>query len=398
MRHSIEFAVLNNVRVSNTWPIRLDDRLFFIKRDGETMKSVGVVFENVPIKEAPTIKNGNTDDSTPKISFPGRRALIAERDIRAWQSLIATYQYVDIDYDSKSEEFIPETEGERENIQIYGLTLNRGTHEIRHRHEFAILGRAFLAYKEGHSIIEMMAFYLEATKARAASRYIDAYNYFYLFLESNFHLKLNNRDAAVALAQNEAFRSAVTEFINDSLTREIRDQLKFSAISVWSEDPLPLALEIVKLRGFLRHHSLGNPNRWDPTEQGKYTAEASFLGASCQSIASPDSFDKTWERQYGDAFLRISAELGRVINVSVVLTITDDGQTRDVGLNLAFPFDEPSPLLAKSVMEKCLAELDQRSPGAELLGIRARVGPKGPELLRYDLGPSIGRSPPLGSE
>jgi hypothetical protein len=158
------------------------------------------------------------------------------------------------------------------------------------------------------------------------------------------------------------------------------------------ENKFEIALAIVRLRGFLRHHSLGNPKRWSLHEQTRYEAETTFLGLICQAIAYPRSFAVTWEGSHASAFQQQARELGFVIQISVTISLDDGAGPREVSLEMSYPGLEPSPMLAKAVLENSLREMDRRSPGAELLGLRARVKPSGRELLRYDLGPTIPRS------
>lgn len=80
-----------------------------------------------------------------------------------------------------------------------------------------------------------------------------------------------------------------------------------------------------------------------------------------------------------------------MIDIAVVLTIKEEDNVREVGLKLRFPGLGPSPLLSKAALQKTLEIFDERSPAAEVLGIRARIKPNGPELFRYDLGPGVGR-------
>jgi hypothetical protein len=235
-----------------------------------------------------------------------------------------------------------------------------------------------------------MAFFIEGRRAQVAQRVIDAYNYFYLFLESRFKLKHKNVESAHQLLRLKVFRDAVSSVIADPIFAPSLKQTKIE-LERWQQEPEAVALNIVKLRGALRHHSIGDPNRWNPIEQKKYRDEAMFLGAVCQQIADPISFDVTWEDRYARAFMEQAAKMGYKTEVAVTMTLSDGSRSLDVNLNFSFPQIETSPLLAMTVLEHALADFNRRPPDLQLLGIRARILSTGSELFRYDLGPGVPR-------
>ncbi|WP_156908852.1 hypothetical protein [Bradyrhizobium murdochi] len=376
------------MRISEVWPVKAQHKYFIERREG-FVSHVGVIFEALPIDEAPTFFKASGSIAESRISIKGNRIQEAVQGVRAWQSLLATYVIVDVDFDDISQEFKPEGDAERERVHILSFNSNRNEPNSKIMHDFSIFGRAFLAVDRGVDLIEPMAFFIEGRKALAADRLIDAYNYCFLFLESRFKLKHQNRLAAAQLVEKREFCGALESILEDPMLRDVARGAKL-ALDKWPDDKEAIALEIVELRGRLRHHSIGNPNRWNPTEQQKYRAEAVFLAAICREIAKP-SFDITWEDTYVQEFVEQAKAMGMQLDVSVVLTIDDGTLPREIGMNFKIPQFEPSAMLAKTVLENALTEFDKHMPGAQLLGIRARVRPNGPELFRYDLGPGIRR-------
>lgn len=388
MQHIIKFAVRNELRISKPWPIKAELKCFIETRDGGYISHVGVMFEGVPAEEAPTFTKTPGAIAKGTISLKGNRLQEAVQTVRAWQSLLASYAIVDLDFDNISQEFKAESDAERDRILISSFSSSRSDPASKVIHDFSIFGRAFLAVGRGFDIIESMAFFIEGRKALAADRAIDAYNYFYLFLESRFKLKHKNRIAAEQLLVRDEFCRAIDVIVDDPMLQKLAEGTTL-CLEKWGQDNGAVVLEIVELRGRLRHHSIGDPNRWNPTEQQKYRAEAVFLAAVCGEIAKP-SFDVTWDNEYVHSFVGQAEAMGMQLNVSVVLTIDEGTLPREVGMEFKIPHLEPSPMLAKSVLENALSEVDRHMPGAQLLGIRARVK-NGPELFRYDLGPGIRR-------
>jgi hypothetical protein len=149
--------------------------------------------------------------------------------------------------------------------------------------------------------------------------------------------------------------------------------------------------EIVELRGSLRHHSLGSPHRWDPNRQEDFEPEARFLALLANNVAFPKTTGRLWEPERLEQFGRLAEEMNMNIEVTVSLTIKEGGHVRDVLIGMKFPQPQPDSQLATAVITKSIETLNESSPGAELFAVRAWVGPRRTELLRYDLGPSIAR-------
>jgi len=391
VRATISFPVGGGHHMEPTWPVKLGDRVFnLIVRDG-IIASVAVTFPGIDVMNAPRIERDDTKSIKTSIGIGGVYRLRAERDIRAWQAIMAAYINLDIDFDNATMSYSPETVDEEDRIEVSEITDGKSPRKFSGRDEFSTYGRAFLAVEHGYRQIDRMAFYLDAIRALEAQRPIDAYNNFYLWFESNYSIPFKTKDAVRALARNPSFYEALTQAAADP---ELRPKLASTALTAMFSDPLDVELlikEIVSLRGFLRHHSLSNPARWDPANQGRYLEEAQFLGGIAFIIAFPDTIGRTWDSEYGEEFNRQAEELHCMTEVHAVLTFREEERTREVGLNLRFPTTQPSPALAKAVLEKVLEAFDEKSPGAQLYGIQARVVPHGPELFRYDLGPGMGR-------
>jgi hypothetical protein len=112
------------------------------------------------MSNAPKIKKRPDDKVRHTINFPGEQRLLAERDIRVWQSLLAPYVVLDIDYSNCSERFEPENEAEKQEIEVKRFSRHSSPGRFSSVHDFSIFGRAFFAAEEKPDIIESMAFYI----------------------------------------------------------------------------------------------------------------------------------------------------------------------------------------------------------------------------------------------
>jgi hypothetical protein len=374
-----------------TWPVKLGDRLFGLKVKDGIIKAVSVSFPGIDVGEAPTITEKNEGGIRASINIGGEFRLRAERDIRAWQAILAPHNALDILFDDATLSYHAEAREEEDKIAITEFTSSKSPLKIGGRNEYAIYGRSFLAIESGYDGIDKMAFYLEGFRALRSQRPIEAYNYFYLWFESNYHVPFKTKDAVKMLLAHTQFIDSLKQAANDPESRPKKVTSPLQSVLTTPLDVEQLVKEIVLLRGFLRHHSLSDPARWDPANQGQYAEEAQFLGGVAFIIAFPETVGRTWEVQYANEFNRQAEEMHCMTEVHAVLTFHEDERTREAGLNLRFPTKQPSAALAKAVLEKVLEAFNKSSPGAELYGIRARVLPNGPELFRYDLGPGMSR-------
>lgn len=390
MRHTIKFPLKSSFKISSTWPVKLSDRSFFIERKDGLATHVSVTYRNLPVDQAPRISAEPNKDTS--IRFQGNRSLIAERDLRSWQSILAPYLPIDIDFLSPFETFEGENDEERAAIQI--SSFEHGPYEPAGTpHDFSVLGRAFLAIEIGEPYIEPTAFYLQAIQDKKAERSIDSYNNLYLMLESMYNIPSKTKAAVESILDNQTIVASIDKTLASGAGVDLNlTSSRLSGFESWNSDKSQLVKSIVELRGFLRHHSGANPRRWNPLEQGKYKGEAAFLAYVCQQIMFPLTLDRTWDNQYAEEFIRQAKELRQMIDIALVLSIKEGDRVREVGLNMSFPESEPTPMLAQTSLSRALDEFEKRSPGAELYGIRARIKPNGPELFRYDLGPSVGRA------
>ena len=391
MRVVVTFPIYGKHRMEATWPIEVGDRRFGLSVEDGFVKSVCVTFAGIDTVEAPTITGGRAEAGPPTINIGGNFLLRAERDIRAWQAILAPYINLSIGFDDSTIEYVAETANEERNIVLSKFSAKKVMPSFRGRDEYSIYGRAFLAIEYGYNHIEKMHFYIEGMKYLEVGRPIDAYNNFYLWFESNYSIPSRTNNAVNTLLKNDSFISALVHAARDA---ELRISSSSQYLKELGNIPLNLSQlikEIVELRGCLRHHSLSNPARWDPANQGRFVKEAQFLAAVAFQIAFPETAGRTWSTEYINEFNRQTEELGCMTEVHAILTFKEEDHTSEAVLNLKFPTITAGASLAKAVLERALDKLNEKSPGAELYGIRSRIMPHGSELFRYDLGPSISR-------
>jgi hypothetical protein len=392
LKLTVTFPIINPIRVNHPWPIQVGEKTYMLVTNDDFVTAVGVRFSQLPVGLSPELKY--TDEGPVRAHLKlnvGSYVLMAEHDLRAWQSLLQAYAPLDIDFDNPKEEYEAESDAERQEIKVHNFSRSK-KERIWHAGEFGILARAFLAIDTGRPLIEVMALFRDASKASRAGRAIDAYNGYYLFIETQCcRGRTGTQQATNELLNNREFMTALSKVAEDALRDKDLRHVRFKSLVSWAADPLPLVREIVELRGHLRHHSLGSQHRWDPDRQDQYEREARFLSLVAFQIAFPRTTGKLFEEPLLKQFSELAEARHMTITVHVKLTVREDSVLHDISLNMTFPQPRPDVQLAKAVLAKALEMLEEKSPAAELFAIRAWQKANGAELFRYDVGPTLPR-------
>ncbi len=350
MRYVIKFPVRGGPQLVESWPLKFEDCFFFLeKNEDKNVTFVGYAFENVPVDQAPLIQESIQNNSVSHVTFRISKTAEVAQKLRVWQSLLSIYILFDIDYDQPTEELKAEHEGEVSKIQVNAFT-RHSTPDSGEVKDFAVLARAALAIEDNLALPEKTGFLIEGRLAAYSNKIIDAYNYFYLYIESNFKLKFKTKDAVSSLASNNAFISAINEYLKDKMFIDERIYDKFPGIKSWPGDREALANDIVLLRGRLRHHSIGDSRRWNLLKQEEYRCQAVFLGMICSIVARDTTLDVIFEERYGVKYLEVSRRVGAMISVVSRVFYTEKGLPREIEILINIPSMNVSPDLAKAVL------------------------------------------------
>jgi len=361
--------------------------------EDDLAKAVAVSWRGVSPEVAPSITNPISGPVKTNINFrdEGHR-LFAEHNLRSWQSILAPILLIDIDFDEPTITYSAETVSEESKIAVTKYSEVRPVPRIRGNEAFEIFGRAFLGIDVGRDLIEPMAFYRDATLALKAKRPIDAYNGYYLYLESQFCRGRTGTDEATnRLIKCPEFALALQKTVDSLKDDKEFSALKFSEFRKPVVDTRLLTREIVLLRGKLRHHTIGSPVRWNPNKQEHYELEAAFLAMIVQSLAFPRTARIIWGSPYVEEYSKLAVENHQTSDIIVVVTARHSAGIRDHVIPMTVPQKTLDASLARFVVLQAFELVENKMPGAEIFAIRARDKSQNAELFRYDVGPSLPR-------
>lgn len=212
------FPILNTVNVADTpWAVSQGDRTLVTRSDGRRLMSVGLSRRGRPVPAAPRVLRTTQGSVATEILLAGQDQLDAEYDLRAWQSLLLPYIFIDIDFDKPQVEYKAESPEEDAETVVKSFASSRSQKNYNVA-EFSVLGRAFLKIEEGRSSVEAMSFFRDGRRAQDSGRSIDAINSYYLYIESRFlRGRTGEQQAAATLAGTPAFMVALREAVEATI-------------------------------------------------------------------------------------------------------------------------------------------------------------------------------------
>jgi hypothetical protein len=368
---TISFKVRNKVRIGPHFPVEKKGSTLFLQTDNGVLTSVGVVRRGVDVKHAPKFTHPSSTNGGvhPTLSVESRFFLVlAERELREWQAVLASYVIVDIDFDDVSSTFTPENESERAAIHV--SSLNRAVDkQDRNPIEFEHIARAFLMKEEASARLEDVAHFRDASIAQSAGRNVDAYNGYFLFLETRYcDGKTKKNEQVKRLLDDLVFVNKLKSAVKSFKTEFAGMSSRLSVAGCDESDVSKLVEEIILLRGELRHHSLNSPRRWDPNNVKRYEPEARFLGAVCGYILLDELFLRTYEPEVMQAFLA-QANKNNFRLALLIHRLPYDGHSIEP-IRVTFPVCEPDIRTAVTAFSNVL---DATRSAHGLMGLRSLI-------------------------
>jgi len=178
--------------------------------------------------------------------------------------------------------WVPESELEREELQVYGFEAGRkglADPEIPPL-SFDLAARAVLAAESAIELETPLAFFRRGMIDVYNREYVEAIYDFFFFIETVFgEGKFRKAALREAFVRAQPLRNALQEALDDpglalSSSRELRR--RFAALYA-GKDVDQIIDHILELRGELHHHSSGGKTRWSPDDPEEFEVQALFL-------------------------------------------------------------------------------------------------------------------------
>ena len=287
----------------------MGNRAYEFRLKEGVLSELSVTFSDFPEDCIPTIaphKEGKIKASISVSCDPFWNDLVS--DIRTIEGALCLWGVTEIGVEYCKIEWIPETESEKERIQIYSFSAAR---EEKPPENLAmgvdLFVRSILAVADLRESETPMNFYRRGKLDVLEERYIEGIYDFYFFLETLFaDGKFREDDVVRNLSMSKELLKAIDEVRKDIDPRigSEPNLLKEFGEKYLKKSSDEIIKHIVKLRGFLHHHSQKRKDIWHPSNQKEYKLDAFMLYGICHDIVSKRTIGVLFKPERVEEFLK----------------------------------------------------------------------------------------------
>lgn len=300
MKCRYRFTVEGRIRPSVNVPVSARGWLFEF---GTKKGFVTHIDVTVPIpreEDWPSIQKNPAESIKLHINLTTPNLPWIQRELRSLQGLLGIFGLHSIHLDNPDVKWIPESEDERRKLALHSFSSKSEPLQDDQIPplSFDLMARAVLASDAASEIEVALNFFRRGMLDVYSNSYIEAIYDFYFVLESEFGDGKFKKSAILnSFLESPALQSHVQRAIAEPslMLQDKRTREQFA--NTYAKMTVEEALDrIIKLRGFLHHHTAKRRENWHPDDQHHYEVDALFL----QSVAYNTVFDLA-ERYLRDA-------------------------------------------------------------------------------------------------
>jgi hypothetical protein len=283
MKCKYQFQVLGKIKISDYKPINVRGKTYELDVNAYgviTHISVTVLLNNTQYH--PRILPSQEEGVKLLIIInDGPYIELVKKELRIVEGLLSLYGLTSIDLNSPYREWIPETEEERKELQLFNYQekiVEVDDSEIPVS-PFDLIARSFIGADRGFEIEIPLNFFRKGQIDFNEGRYIEAIYDFYFLLESLYaNGQFREKSVITAFEKSAELTGAIRTVLQDSDCLSMERDVWNDIVLLYGNKSMREVLEeIVKLRGFLHHHTLKRKDIWHPEEHNTYKIKASFL-------------------------------------------------------------------------------------------------------------------------
>lgn len=320
MKCKYSFPVKGHVRFPAGISFSVGDRIYQFEVKKGFVSDLSVTISNFPERCLPTItqhKEGRVKASITVPPNPFWDDLVS--DIRTIEGALCIWGINEINVEYHTTEWIPESESEKEKIQMPSFTLSRKGKFPENLPEspMDLFVRSILAVSDLKESETPLNFYRRGRLDVFEERYIDAVYDLYFVLETLFaegKFKKNKVVQKFCISKDLLYAIDQVKKYSDPKIRADGNLYKEFTEKYLNKNREEIVEHIVDLRGFLHHHTPKRKGIWHPSKQREYKVDALTLLNVCHNIVSKRAIDILFKQERIEEFLKTEVK-------------TKDGQT-----------------------------------------------------------------------
>ena len=315
------FAISSKIALPASLEFEDENHKFkFLAINGKLAKIVAEI-SGVKLPFSPTIASGS-DGAMSHIKIPTDVGVgFLQFELRAIKGALYLWGVDDIDTKRPELEWIPETEEEKEETNIYSFStkIEKSEEEVREDAPLDLLIRTIVSRRLFLEYEVPLEFYRRASEDLKKERYIEAFYGFYFVFEFLFgHGQFKKGILLSHYGNDEKVEEAIQAAINDPNPQVLSDtRLRGKYRSTYIGKSKKEVLEhIIDRRGFLHHQSSLRSKNWTPHNDEEFAIDAFFLQMMSYKIIADFCIDKLFDENEFENFQRMEVRTddGRIIN------------------------------------------------------------------------------------
>lgn len=364
VRYTVKFK--SPVLIDDHWPFPLlGGELRIIETDG-LASGMEITFTGQPATIAPKVQRPS--DGTTNLNIIERDTLLPQvvSRLRGALAYLQCHFGVDFAINEPETSYEPETDAERDDVEMFGFNLGKAVHHPIITYDFWT--RAIMAAETGAPAFEASSVHV-ARRAMTEGRYIDAFRYAFLLIEAFYgEGKFKSAQLKAAFSSSDELKGFVAYVLKNPMPPKRRHGSPTERLLSSNPSVEAVLAHLVDQRGFYFHGNARRVNAWAPHEQD--TAEALCLLAL--EIAMQISL-KGASPMYGDAIAQrhfdTAVQAGAIMTLKVQYTYQELEYVSPHAaiLNMRVPGTEVTPRMALYVAQQFLAAFEHETPHAALL-------------------------------
>lgn len=278
-------------------PFAFDVPAGLIRYDFETgehgeLKAIGASVSVSDKSMWPIVRRSDTPGVALDLALSSPFFELVRQQLRAVEGMLSLFGVEALDIDNADENWIPESEEEKKELQLFGIKRQRHTLPVEQWPvtTFDLIVRACLSALQAQEIETVLSFFRRGRNDVLEERYLEAV-YDFLFMIESWYAggKFKTAQVEREYLGNQELQATITACLSDpTLLNNVQADSRI--YGAYQKDYAGKSAEevtrhIIGLRGFVHHHSKGSRNSWHPDEHFRFGADAYFLQLVCFKVA-----------------------------------------------------------------------------------------------------------------
>ncbi len=290
MKCRYKFKVHGQIRVADLKPIKTRGLEFQFVAENETISQLMITAPANEAGDIPVVIENPTAGVKTHINVPSPCFLFVQKEVRAIEVLLSVFGLHSVDLKNFEIEWLPENAEEKKKLKIDRFETHRGEMNASDLPflPFDLLARSIIAADDAAEVETSLSFFRKGLIDISEERYIEAFYDYYFFLESFFgEGKTKNQAVKEVFEKSTPLRNCIEKILRGPDSELMIGTNHYGRFlqKFKNKTAEEIIEHMVKLRGYLHHHSAKRRDAWHPDDHGRFELDALLLHNIAYRIA-----------------------------------------------------------------------------------------------------------------